>query len=62
MWPVAVIVLPEGQVAWHLQAIDCEYDGHTTEEKYERIRRCEERNPADDAASPAADVVNSSEQ
>lgn len=63
MWPVAVIVLPEGQVAWHLQAIDCEYDGHTTEEKYERIRRCEERIRAKTAPPPpAADVVNSSEQ
>ena len=38
-WPVAYIELPTGQVSWHLPQHVKPYDGHTTEEKYERIRR-----------------------
>lgn len=38
-WPVAYIELPTGQVSWHMPAHKREWDGHTTEEKYERIRR-----------------------
>jgi hypothetical protein len=32
------IELPTGQVSWHLPEWDRGYDGHTTEQKYERIR------------------------
>lgn len=38
-WPVAYIELPTGQVAWHLPAHKTPWDGHSTAEKYERIRR-----------------------
>jgi hypothetical protein len=47
-WPVLVIDLPTGQVSWHLPAdevlgvwgrYDGEWDGHTTGEKRERIRK-----------------------
>jgi hypothetical protein len=37
-WPVVSIVLPTGEVAWHCKATSKAYDGHSTEEKYERIR------------------------
>ena len=36
-YPVVLIELPTGQVSWHLPQFDREWDGHTTEEKYERI-------------------------
>lgn len=38
-WPVAFIELPTGQVSWHLEQHFKEWDGHSTEEKYERIKR-----------------------
>lgn len=38
-WPVAFIELPTGQVSWHLPQHPVAWDGHTTEEKYQRIRR-----------------------
>lgn len=38
-WPVAFLELPTGQVSWHLPGHDVEWDGHTTEEKFERIER-----------------------
>lgn len=38
-WPVAFIELPTGQISWHLPQHPTEWDGHTTEEKFERIRR-----------------------
>jgi hypothetical protein len=38
-WPVAFIELPTGQCSWHLPEFPDEWDGHTTEEKHERIRR-----------------------
>lgn len=38
-WPVVVIKLPTGEVAWHCKAFDGAYDGHSTEEKYERIKK-----------------------
>lgn len=38
-WPVVYIELPTGQVSWHLPQHTKEYDGHTTEEKYDRIHR-----------------------
>lgn len=44
-WPVVYIDLPTGQVSWHMPAFAIEYDGHTTDEKYQRI--------ADYAASQA---------
>lgn len=37
-WPVVYIELPTGQVSWHMPAYGGEYDGHTTPEKYQRIR------------------------
>lgn len=37
-WPVAMIELPTGQVGWHMPQHPVAYDGHTTEEKYRRIR------------------------
>lgn len=50
-WPVLYIETPEGQISWHndpddmgifkhLPVVDdYPWDGHTTEEKYARIRR-----------------------
>lgn len=41
---VAYIDLPTGpggrprQVSWHLASYDADWDGHTTEQKYQRIR------------------------
>jgi len=37
-WTVAMIELPTGQVSWHMPQHPVAYDGHTTEEKYRRIR------------------------
>lgn len=42
-WPVAFIDLPIGegkfvQVSWHLPQYSGSYDGHSTEEKYRRVR------------------------
>lgn len=36
-WPVVYIQLPTGQVSWHITSYDKPYDGHSTEEKYQRI-------------------------
>lgn len=48
-WPVLYVDLPTGQVSWHLSAADRQalaedlpeypgdWDGHTTEKKYERL-------------------------
>ena len=38
-WPCAYIELPTGQVNWHLPQHPVAWDGHSTEEKYQRIRR-----------------------
>ena len=53
-WPIIYISTPEGQVSWHLKKSDLDlfkhvpygysmtcdaWDGHTTPEKYERIRQ-----------------------
>jgi len=47
-WPVALIDLPgAGQVSWHLPGYTGSYDGHTTEQKYERIERFRAGPPAD---------------
>lgn len=35
---VAYIQLPFGQVSWHLPEFGAAWDGHTTEEKYQRCR------------------------
>lgn len=40
-WPVVYIELPTGQVSWHMPAHPREWDGHTTEQKYARIRAYE---------------------
>lgn len=37
-WPVVVIKLPTGEVAWHCKASPLVYDGHSTDEKYHRIK------------------------
>jgi len=37
-WPVVYIELPTGQVSWHMPAHSEKYDGHSTPEKYKRIR------------------------
>ncbi len=37
-WPVAFIELPTGQVSWHLPPHKHEWDGHTTEAKFQRIK------------------------
>lgn len=37
-YPVVYIDLPTGQVSWHITAYAGEWDGHTTEQKYERCR------------------------
>lgn len=37
-WCVAFIELPTGQVSWHMPPHPNPWDGHTTEEKYARIR------------------------
>lgn len=36
-WPVAYIMLPTGQVSWHLPAFPDPYNGHTTADKYDHI-------------------------
>lgn len=36
-WPVVFIELPTGQVSWHLPQHGEAWDGHSTEEKYERV-------------------------
>lgn len=43
-WPVVFIDLPEylGEVAWHIKAVDKVYDGHSTDEKFERISQLSE--------------------
>ncbi len=39
-WPVVYIELPDaGQVSWHVPAHDQPWDGHTTTDKYDRIRQ-----------------------
>lgn len=50
-WPVLFIELPTGQVSWHFSEADRhllasdigeyhgQWDGHTTEEKYDRLAR-----------------------
>ena len=43
-WPVVYIELPTGQVSWHMPCHKYEWDGHSTEEKYERIRSFCEKN------------------
>lgn len=37
-WPVAFIELPTGQVSWHMPQHPMTWDGHSTEEKYDRIK------------------------
>jgi hypothetical protein len=38
-WPVMFIELPGvGQVSWHIPAHTRKWDGHTTAEKYRRVR------------------------
>lgn len=49
-WPVLFIELPTGQVSWHFSKLDRhlasdigeyhgQWDGHTTEEKYDRLMK-----------------------
>lgn len=37
-WPVVYLDLPTGQVSWHMPQYGQEFDGHTTEQKYRRVR------------------------
>lgn len=37
-WPVVYIELPQGQTSWHMPQYPVEFDGHSTAEKYERVR------------------------
>jgi hypothetical protein len=37
-WPVAYIELPTGQVSWRMPQHPHPWDGHTTAEKYRRLR------------------------
>ena len=39
-WPVIFFELPTGQVSWHIQQHAQPWDGHTTEQKHERIQAC----------------------
>jgi hypothetical protein len=36
-WPVVYIELPTGQISWHMPRHGRPWDGHTTEQKFERI-------------------------
>lgn len=48
-WPVIAVMLPTGQATWHVPSSDfnrwfthlkerlCDWDGHDTEEKYQRL-------------------------
>ncbi|CAH6421248.1 Hypothetical protein UVM_LOCUS423 [uncultured virus] len=41
-WVVVQIELPVpngGQISWHVPTVETDYDGHSTAEKYDRIRR-----------------------
>lgn len=50
-WAVVVVETPTGQMSWHVSPVDLDlfrhvtrstvstWDGHTTDEKYERLRR-----------------------
>lgn len=38
-WPVLLIELPTGQVSWHLPQHVKPWDGHTTAEKFARVRQ-----------------------
>lgn len=35
---VAYIELPTGQVSWHIESPDIQYDGHNYKDKFERMR------------------------
>lgn len=41
-WVIAFIDLPTGQVSWHLPAYVGQWDGHSTAEKYHRVRAYEQ--------------------
>jgi hypothetical protein len=45
-WPVVYIELPTGQVSWHMPEHPIPYDGHTTEQKYARIKAYIDTQPA----------------
>lgn len=36
-WLIAFIALPIGEVSWHIQAVEREYEFYTTKEKFKRI-------------------------
>lgn len=41
-WVIAYIDLPTGQVSWHLPCYVGQWDGHSTPEKYHRVRAYEQ--------------------
>ena len=45
-WPVVYIELPTGQVSWHMPQHPVEFDGHTTEQKYQRCNQFRDQWPA----------------
>lgn len=39
-WPLVFIEIPDfGQFSWHCQEFEGEWDGHTTEDKYDRLEK-----------------------
>ena len=40
-WPVITFKLPNngGEISWHVEQAGYEYDGHTTPEKFKRIKK-----------------------
>lgn len=38
-WPVVFFELPTGQISWHVNQFEKEWDGHTTSEKYIRLQK-----------------------
>lgn len=70
-WPVVTVETPTGQMAWHVHAGDTDlfhplvkssepipYDGHSTEQKYFRLRQLTQANhDGPGAPTPAAAAV-----
>jgi len=38
-WLVVIIHLPTGQISWHMPVDQVAYDGHSTEDMYDRVRQ-----------------------
>ncbi|MFE7461616.1 WDGH domain-containing protein [Nocardiopsis terrae] len=73
-WPVVTITTPTGQMSWHINEADLDlfkhipvvhparpevaWDGHTTEEKYDRLRALTTSHTNDTPRKPAAPLAN----